>query len=96
MAEEVVALEVVGGEDAVPGLLQGNQLLKLLAQLLAEEAQGRLLRQLIGLEEVEEVALLLQELQVLVEPCQLLEGGRGEKVGEGVVDEGVGLPLHVD
>lgn len=95
MAEEVVAFEVVGGKNIVRSVLHGSKLLKLASQLFSEEFKRWLFSQLVGLEKIEKVTLLGQELQMIVDIGELLELFLGEEVFDDVMNEGFGMFDHI-
>jgi hypothetical protein len=72
MAEQVVALEVVGGKDVVEGVCQVGQFSKLPVEILLEELNSGLVVEFVCLVEVKEVALFLEELQLAVGLLQSL------------------------
>jgi hypothetical protein len=82
MAEQVITLEIVGCEHAVEGVSEIRQFSKLSVEILLKELDGWFFVQLVGLEEVEEVTLFLEELEFAVGLLELIVFLLGEEVGD--------------
>lgn len=94
VAQQVVSFEVHRREDVVAGVFEGAELSESAVEFVFQEGEGGLICEFIRLEEVEEVALLFEELQVIVDGGYLCHSCLVKIVLDGVVNEGRVKPFH--